>query len=173
VPDMRIYKPLQCEECWRISEGGTGWIAQIVSDDEEQPDLDPTSWPIAPNVPNASLVDGNRYCQRQPLASQGLCRCRSTASREGLGRFGERSLEDDHVPVLLSLQRLIHEDPTEFPPLAAECVELSFEVAAFELVFVPAHEAAGQDDSLVIPLLHVSRFARLGGAGQAYGNMCS
>jgi hypothetical protein len=42
VPDIRAYRPLQCEECWRMSEDGTDWVAHIV-EDEEDPSLGPTS----------------------------------------------------------------------------------------------------------------------------------
>jgi hypothetical protein len=41
VPDARIYRPVQCEECWCLSEGAEGWIAKVVEADEDDPDAEP------------------------------------------------------------------------------------------------------------------------------------
>jgi len=58
------------------------------------------------------------------------------------------------MAVFLPLERLVHEDPTELPALAAKCVELSLEVFALELVLMPTHETTSENDCLVVPLLH-------------------
>jgi hypothetical protein len=41
MPDTRIYRPVQCEECLCLSEDATGWIGKVVEGDEEEPDLEP------------------------------------------------------------------------------------------------------------------------------------
>jgi hypothetical protein len=37
MPDTRVYRPLQCEECPCLSEDGTGWIAKVIENREEEP----------------------------------------------------------------------------------------------------------------------------------------
>jgi hypothetical protein len=32
---------LRCEECGCVTEGARGWIAQLIMDDEEEPDVEP------------------------------------------------------------------------------------------------------------------------------------
>jgi hypothetical protein len=39
MPDTRVYRPLQCEECWRLSEDAAGWIAKVVDPDDD-PDVE-------------------------------------------------------------------------------------------------------------------------------------
>src|SRR4051794_14563709 len=70
--------------------------------------------------------------------------------------LGQGSLEHHDVSVLFALERLVHQDPAELPALLAKSVKLLLKVGSFQLFFVPSHEAAREDDGLVVPFRHLA-----------------
>src|SRR6478735_221842 len=89
------------------------------------------------------------YLDSQVIPSLSRSRPRVTS-----GSVGQWTLEDHDMAVLLVLERLVHQGPAQLPPVCAQLVELLLQSRSIQLLLVPAHEAARQDDGLVVPSGH-------------------
>src|SRR5688500_2246996 len=112
-----------------------------------------------------SAANGNGRCSRRGRVSR-ITRCtsgrrpsshecvrcaRSFAYGPGFSRRGrrrrvvrERPLEDDYVAILLAVERLVHQHPSELPAFTTYLVELLLQVVTSKLFLVSAQETPSE-----------------------------